>query len=140
LPSKRSSRVAHENREVGMRQVTLFDAKDDLSRYLAETESGEILLTRRVTVAMLIGFASEDDWATIVSRMASVLPNELHPLSPTRGSGSKISSPEFLGSTASCRSASLSACGALKSCSFIRKIGMPCRTRLCLMSRTLLLS
>jgi prevent-host-death family protein len=54
--------MARENRKV-LKQVALSEAKDDLSRYLREAESGEILLTRHGKPAgILIGFASEDDW------------------------------------------------------------------------------
>lgn len=54
--------MARENRKV-VKQVALSEAKDDLSRYLREAESGEILLTRHGKPAgILIGFASEDDW------------------------------------------------------------------------------
>jgi prevent-host-death family protein len=46
-----------------VKQVPLAVAKDDLSRYLREAESGEILITRHGKPAgILIGFASEDDW------------------------------------------------------------------------------
>jgi len=55
--------VARENRKLGMKQVALSVAKDDLSRYLREAESGAILITRHGKPAgILIGFASEDDW------------------------------------------------------------------------------
>jgi prevent-host-death family protein len=54
--------MARENRKA-VKQVALSEAKDDLSRYLREAESGEILLTRHGKPAgILIGFASEDDW------------------------------------------------------------------------------
>jgi prevent-host-death family protein len=55
--------VARESRKVGMKQVALSVVKDELSRYLREAESGEILITRHGKPAgILIGFASEDDW------------------------------------------------------------------------------
>ena len=54
--------MARENRKV-VKQVALSEAKDDLSRYLREAESSEILLTRHGKPAgILIGFAFEDDW------------------------------------------------------------------------------
>lgn len=54
--------MARENRKA-VKQVALSEAKDDLSRYLREAESGEILLTRHgKPTGILIGFASEDDW------------------------------------------------------------------------------
>lgn len=55
--------MARAVRKVTVRQVPLAAAKDDLSRYLREAESGEILITRHGKAAgILIGFASEDDW------------------------------------------------------------------------------
>jgi prevent-host-death family protein len=46
-----------------MKQVTLSEIKDDLSRYLRLAESQEILITRHGKPAgLLVGFASEDDW------------------------------------------------------------------------------
>ena len=46
-----------------MKQVPLSEIKDDLSRYLREAESQEIIITRHGKPAgILIGFASEDDW------------------------------------------------------------------------------
>jgi prevent-host-death family protein len=55
--------MARESRKVSFKEVALAVAKDDLSRYLREAESGEILITRHGKPAgILIGFASEDDW------------------------------------------------------------------------------
>jgi len=55
--------MARESRKAGMKQVALSVVKDDLSRYLREAESGEILITRHGKPAgILIGFASDDDW------------------------------------------------------------------------------
>jgi prevent-host-death family protein len=46
-----------------MRQVPLSKVKDDLSRFLRETEEQDIVITRHGKPAgVLIGFASEDDW------------------------------------------------------------------------------
>jgi prevent-host-death family protein len=46
-----------------MKQVPLSEIKDDLSRYLREAESQEIIITRHGEPAgILIGFESEDDW------------------------------------------------------------------------------
>jgi prevent-host-death family protein len=43
--------------------VPLAQVKDDLSRFLREAETGEIIITRHGKPAgVLIGFASEDDW------------------------------------------------------------------------------
>jgi prevent-host-death family protein len=50
-------------RKSGVKQVPLSEVKDDLSRYLREAESREIIITRHGKPAgILIGFASEDDW------------------------------------------------------------------------------
>jgi prevent-host-death family protein len=46
-----------------VKQVPLSEIKDDLSRYLREAESQEIIITRHGKPAgILIGFGSEDDW------------------------------------------------------------------------------
>jgi prevent-host-death family protein len=43
--------------------VALSDIKDDLSRYLREAETQEIVITRHGKPAgVLIGFESEEDW------------------------------------------------------------------------------
>ncbi len=50
-------------RKSGMKQVSFSDIKDDLSRFLREAETEEIVITRHGKPAgVLIGFASEDDW------------------------------------------------------------------------------
>jgi prevent-host-death family protein len=50
-------------RKPGMRQVPLSEIKDDLSRYLREAETQEIVITRHGKPAgVLIGFESEEDW------------------------------------------------------------------------------
>jgi prevent-host-death family protein len=55
--------MASEVRKSRMKKVPLSEVKDDLSRYLREAESHEILITRHGKPAgVLIGFASEDDW------------------------------------------------------------------------------
>ena len=47
----------------GVRRVPLSEVKDDLSRFLREAESEEIVITRNGKPAgLLIGFGSEDDW------------------------------------------------------------------------------
>jgi prevent-host-death family protein len=44
-------------------QVPLSEIKDDLSRYLREAETQEIVITRHGKPAgVLIGFESEEDW------------------------------------------------------------------------------
>jgi len=46
-----------------MKEVSLSEIKDDLSRYLREAETQEIVITRHGKPAgVLIGFGSEDDW------------------------------------------------------------------------------
>jgi prevent-host-death family protein len=46
-----------------VKEVPLSQIKDDLSRYLREAESQEIIITRHGKPAgVLIGFESEDDW------------------------------------------------------------------------------
>jgi prevent-host-death family protein len=46
-----------------VRQVPLSEIKDDLSRFLREAESEEIVITRNGKPAgVLIGFRSDDDW------------------------------------------------------------------------------
>ena len=55
--------MARTIRKSGVRQVPLSEVKDDLSRYLHEAETQEIVITRHGKPAgVLIGFASEDDW------------------------------------------------------------------------------
>ena len=55
--------MASAIRKSGVKQVPLSEIKDDLSRYLREAESQEIIITRHGKPAgILIGFASEDDW------------------------------------------------------------------------------
>ena len=46
-----------------MRQVALAEVKDDLSRFIREAASEQIVITRHGRPAgILVGFASEDDW------------------------------------------------------------------------------
>jgi prevent-host-death family protein len=55
--------MARTIRKAGARQVPLSEVKDDLSRYLREAETEEIVITRHGKPAgVLIGFESEDDW------------------------------------------------------------------------------
>ena len=55
--------MAHPIRKAGTKQVPLGEVKDDLSRYLREAASREIVITRHGKPAgILIGFESEDDW------------------------------------------------------------------------------
>jgi prevent-host-death family protein len=55
--------MARTIRKSGVKQVSLSEVKDDLSRYLREAETQEIVITRHGKPAgVLIGFESEDDW------------------------------------------------------------------------------
>jgi prevent-host-death family protein len=46
-----------------MKEVPLSEVKDDLSRYLREAETQEIVITRHGKPAgILVGFESEEDW------------------------------------------------------------------------------
>jgi len=55
--------MARTFRKSGMKQVPLSEIKDDLSRFLREAETQEIIITRHGKPAgVLIGFGSEDDW------------------------------------------------------------------------------
>lgn len=50
-------------RKSGVKEVSLSEVKDDLSRYLREAETQEIVITRHGKPAgILIGFESEEDW------------------------------------------------------------------------------
>lgn len=55
--------MARAIRNTGMKEVPLSEVKDDLSRFLREAETREIVITRHGKPAgVLRGFASEDDW------------------------------------------------------------------------------
>jgi prevent-host-death family protein len=55
--------MARAIRKTGVKEVPLSEVKDDLSRYLREAETQEIIITRHGKPAgILIGFESEDDW------------------------------------------------------------------------------
>ena len=46
-----------------MKQVALFEVKDDLSKYLHIAEEEDIIITRHGKPAgVLIGFENDDDW------------------------------------------------------------------------------
>jgi prevent-host-death family protein len=54
--------MAKEIRRRGVRRVPLSEIKDDLSRFLREAESGEIVITCNGKPAgVLVGFGSEED-------------------------------------------------------------------------------
>ena len=54
--------MARTIRKPGVKQVPLSEIKDDLSRYLREAETLEIVITRHGKPAgILIGFESEED-------------------------------------------------------------------------------
>jgi prevent-host-death family protein len=55
--------MARTVRKSGVREVPLSEVKDDLSRYLREAKTQEIVITRHgKTAGVLIGFESEEDW------------------------------------------------------------------------------
>jgi prevent-host-death family protein len=55
--------MARSIRESGVKEVPLSEIKDDLSRFLREAETQEIVITRHGKPAgLLIGFESEEDW------------------------------------------------------------------------------
>jgi prevent-host-death family protein len=55
--------MASEVRKSRVKEVSLSEIKDDLSRFLREAEKREIVITRHGKPAgVLIGFASDDDW------------------------------------------------------------------------------
>ena len=55
--------MARTVRKSGMKEVPLSEIKDDLSRFLREAETQEIIITRHGKPAgVLIGFKSDDDW------------------------------------------------------------------------------
>lgn len=55
--------MARTVRKSGVKEVPLSEIKNDLSRYLREAETQEIVITRHGKPAgVLIGFESEDDW------------------------------------------------------------------------------
>jgi prevent-host-death family protein len=55
--------MARTIRKSGVKEVPLSEVKDDLSRYLREAATQEIVITRHGKPAgVLIGFESEDDW------------------------------------------------------------------------------
>jgi prevent-host-death family protein len=55
--------MARRVRKSGVKEVPLSEIKDDLSRYLREAETQEIVITRHGKPAgVLIGFESEEDW------------------------------------------------------------------------------
>lgn len=50
-------------RRTGMKKVPLSEVKDDLSRFLREAETREIVITRHGKPAgVLVGFETEEDW------------------------------------------------------------------------------
>jgi prevent-host-death family protein len=55
--------MARAVRRTAVKQVSLSEVKDDLSRYLREAEKQEIVITRQGKPAgVLIGFESEEEW------------------------------------------------------------------------------
>ena len=55
--------MADAVRKSKVKEVPLSEVKDDLSRFLREAETQEVVITRHGKPAgVLIGFKSEDDW------------------------------------------------------------------------------
>jgi len=55
--------MARPVRDAELKEVPLSQIKDDLSRFLREAETRDIVITRHGKPAgVLIGFESEDDW------------------------------------------------------------------------------
>lgn len=55
--------MARTVRKPRVKEIPLSEIKDDLSHYLREAETQEIVITRHGKPAgLLIGFKSEDDW------------------------------------------------------------------------------
>jgi prevent-host-death family protein len=55
--------MARTVRKSGMKEVPLSEIKDDLSRFLGQAETQEIIITRHGKPAgVLIGFEVEEDW------------------------------------------------------------------------------
>ena len=55
--------MAKSVRKSRVKEVPLAQLKDDLSRFLREAETDEIVITRHGKPAgVLIGFASDEDW------------------------------------------------------------------------------
>ena len=54
------ARTVHKS---GVKEVPLSEIKDDLSRYLRDAETQDVVITRHGKPAgVLIGFESEEDW------------------------------------------------------------------------------
>jgi prevent-host-death family protein len=63
LSPNRRLHYAGAVRKARIKEVSLSEVKDDLSRFLREAEKQEIVITRHGKPAgVLIGFESEDDW------------------------------------------------------------------------------
>lgn len=55
--------MARSVRGSGMKEVSLSEIRDDLSRFLREAETREIVITRHGKPAgVLIGFETEEEW------------------------------------------------------------------------------
>lgn len=55
--------MAGKIRKSSVKEVPLSEVKNDLSRYLREAETQDVIITRHGKAAgVLIGFESEDDW------------------------------------------------------------------------------
>lgn len=59
-------------RKSRVKEVPLSEVKDDLSRFLREAETVEIVITRHGKPAgVLIGFESEDDWSLSCAQVSA---------------------------------------------------------------------
>ena len=63
LPALRETAHSGAVRKSKVKEVPLSEVKDDLSRFLREAETQDVVITRHGKPAgVLIGFKSEDDW------------------------------------------------------------------------------
>ena len=64
--------MARTIRKPGVKQVPLSEIKDDLSRYLREAETQEIVITRHGKPADPDRFESEEDWFEYGSKRSAI--------------------------------------------------------------------
>jgi prevent-host-death family protein len=88
--------MARAIRTSGMREAPLSELQDDLSRFPREAEIEDIVITRQgKPIAVLIGFASEDNWSDIVWRMirafCAASTRRATACAPAAASGSRMS-------------------------------------------------
>jgi prevent-host-death family protein len=71
--------MARTIRKSGVKEAPLSEVKDDLSRYLREAETQEIVITRHGKPAgVLIGFESEEDGSSIALKTIRAFCAELN--------------------------------------------------------------